>query len=175
MTNLYKQRKLNLNLNQQSSSRTAHMCVRISLCTTDNTAQNSYENLPSYSPGNHHCSDVDYPLNDQKSLIILPMHRAYLEHTQQHKVPGLHVPRQPEPCHTQIICQHTWQHQTTEYYSIFLLTWTDNFEAQTVRQFGNDRQNYKPYNFLFVFNLPPSYKKKPFNGPLSRTTRARQY
>ena len=36
------------------------MCVCVSLCTTvvHNTAQYSSDNLPSYHPDNHHCSDV---------------------------------------------------------------------------------------------------------------------
>jgi len=42
---------------QQLTVRTAHVCV--SLCTTvvDNTAQNSYDDFPSYSPDDRHCSD----------------------------------------------------------------------------------------------------------------------
>jgi len=53
--------KVNLNLkpkpNQQSTSRTVHVCVCVSLCTTvaHNTAQNSNDNLPSYPPDNHQC------------------------------------------------------------------------------------------------------------------------
>jgi len=53
-------KKLKLNLNQHSSLRTAHVCVCISLCTTvtHNAAQNSSDNLHSYPPQNHHCSDA---------------------------------------------------------------------------------------------------------------------
>jgi len=49
-----------VNLNQQSTVKTAHVCVFvcISLCTTvvHNTAQDSYDNLRSYPPESHYCS-----------------------------------------------------------------------------------------------------------------------
>jgi len=50
----------NLNHNQQSTLRTAHVCI--SVCTTviHSTVQNSSANLPSYLPDNHCCSDVVY-------------------------------------------------------------------------------------------------------------------
>jgi len=39
--------------------RSVHMCVCIALCTivAHNIAQNRPDNLPSYPPYNHHCSD----------------------------------------------------------------------------------------------------------------------
>ena len=36
------------------------MCVRITADVVCNTAQNSSDNLPSYPPDNHHCSDIVY-------------------------------------------------------------------------------------------------------------------
>jgi len=55
-------KKLNLNLSEQSTVRAVCMRVCISLCTTavHNTAENGSDNLPSYNPGSHHCSDVIY-------------------------------------------------------------------------------------------------------------------
>jgi len=49
-----------VNLNQQSTVKTACVCVCVSLCTTvvQNTAQNSSDNLPFYPPDSHHSSDV---------------------------------------------------------------------------------------------------------------------
>jgi len=46
--------------------------VCISLCTTvvHNTAQNSSDNLPSYPPGNHHCSDAVYYGINRKAVLI---------------------------------------------------------------------------------------------------------
>jgi len=40
----------------------SYVCVCVSLCTTvvHNTALNSSDNLPSYPPDNHHCSDDVY-------------------------------------------------------------------------------------------------------------------
>ena len=55
------------NLNQQLTIRTTDrpMCVHHSLCTTGvyNTAQNGFDNLPSYPPDSYHCSDVIYWTN----------------------------------------------------------------------------------------------------------------
>jgi len=53
-----------INLNQQSTVRTAHMCVYVcvSVCTNvlHNTARNSSVYLPCYPPDNHHSLDVVY-------------------------------------------------------------------------------------------------------------------
>jgi len=50
------------NLKHQSTLRTVHMCVRVSLCTTvvQNASQNSSDNLLSYHPDDSCCSCVVY-------------------------------------------------------------------------------------------------------------------
>jgi len=56
-------KKLNLNLNQHSTSKTAHMCSRITVhncCKLHNTAQNSSDDFPSYPPDKHHSADDVY-------------------------------------------------------------------------------------------------------------------
>jgi len=59
-----KTQKANLNLQKPKPKLTENFknCsyVWVSLCTTvvHNTAQNSSDNLASYPPDNHHCSDV---------------------------------------------------------------------------------------------------------------------
>jgi len=47
-----------VNLNQQSTVRTAHVCVSLYTTVIHNTAQNGSDNLLSYLPGSHHCWDV---------------------------------------------------------------------------------------------------------------------
>jgi len=49
--------KANLNLNQQSTLRTSHMCMHHCTTVIHNTVQNS---LIIFPPDNHHCSDVTY-------------------------------------------------------------------------------------------------------------------
>ena len=54
-------------VNCKNSSR-----VCVSLCTTviHNTAQNSYDNISSYPPDNHHCSDVVYGREGLNTSVI---------------------------------------------------------------------------------------------------------
>jgi len=46
-----------------------HMCI--SMCTTviHNTAKNSFDNLPCYSPENHHCLDVVYWMGGDANAV----------------------------------------------------------------------------------------------------------
>ena len=67
MLNLNKYtKKRNVNLNQHGNLRTVHtcvtLCVCVSLCTTvvHNTAYNSSDYFPSYSPVSHHHLDAIY-------------------------------------------------------------------------------------------------------------------
>ena len=51
--------KLNLKLKPTLILKTAHiMCVSLSTTVVHNTAQNSFDNFPSYPPDNHHNSDL---------------------------------------------------------------------------------------------------------------------
>ena len=61
--------------------------VCISLCTTvvHNTAQNSSDNLPSYPPDNHHCSDVVYWRGGALSLLLMYWLQWYLWKHKSHK------------------------------------------------------------------------------------------
>jgi len=54
------------------------VCVCVSLCTTvvHNTAQSDSDNLPSYPPHSHHCSDVLY-LGHRVTDRRLPVQNAF--------------------------------------------------------------------------------------------------
>ena len=69
--NIKKQTKTNSQLQELL------LCVYVSLCTTvvHNTAQNSSDNLPSYPPDNHHCSDVVHWSGGQSVYKCIAMHR----------------------------------------------------------------------------------------------------
>jgi len=66
-------KKLNLNLNQHSSLRTAHVrvCVSLRMTVMHNKAHNSSDNFPSYPPDNHHSSKVD-----DLEMVIYYLHSA---------------------------------------------------------------------------------------------------